>query len=96
MRKGDTVFCVNQSGMIGDNVVQGILTHNGTVTGYDFFGDDERFCYEVRMPVDEDKDVEIFNPRLFDIEDVFMTRREAIKRYFVRAIAGDRMIKRAS
>lgn len=96
MRKGDTVFCVNQSGMLGGKIVKGIITQAGTVTGYNSSDPHGHPCYEVRMPVDEDKNVEMFNPRLFDVEDVFTTHREATKCYFVRAIAGDRMIKHAS
>lgn len=95
LAKGDTVFCVNQAGMIGGNVVKGILIRNETVTGYEYSDIDGHSCYEVRMPSDEDKDVEIFNPRLFRVEDVFTTHDEAIKQYFVKALAGNRMIQHA-
>lgn len=96
MREGDTVFCVNQSGMVGDNIVKGILTHNGTKLGYAYSDSHGYPCYLVRMPSsDEDKDVTMFNPRLFRIEDVFTTHDEATKHYFIKALAGDRMIKHA-
>lgn len=90
MKKGDTVYGINQSGMTGGGgIVKGILTKDDLVTGYTLNGDKGYPCHELYVgPKDRTKSVSIFDHRLFDADQVFATFEEANKFYFAKKLAG--------
>lgn len=94
MKKGDTVYGVNQSGMVGKGVVKGILDSDELVTGYSHADPEGEPCYQVYVGAENgQKLTSIFTTRLFSIGDVFPTYKEAHQRYFFKKLSGDRMIK---
>jgi len=88
MKKGDIVFGINQSGMVGGGIMKGMLER--TLMGYtDYSGEEGRRCYELYMgPEDRTKSTSIFDFRLFEIKQVFATFEEANKFYFAEKLAG--------
>lgn len=89
MKKGDTVYGVNQPGMTRDpdskHIVKGILVTEKHVIGYS-----ERFpkgepCYTVDVSR-PDKTPSVFDNRLFAITNVFTTEYEAERRYFQKTL----------
>lgn len=94
MKKGDTVYGVNQSGMIGKGVIKGILDSDELLTGYSHDSPKGKPCYQVYVgPKDRNKSTSIFDTRLFSVGDVFPTYEEAHQRYFFQKLSGNRMIK---
>ena len=89
MKFGDTVYGINQSGMVGEDIIKGILNRTN-IAGYYNNSDKSRICHELYVgPEDKSKSDSIFDYRLFEIEEVFATHEEAKKRYFVKTLAGD-------
>ena len=96
MRKGDTLYGVNQSGMIGEGVVKGIL-HRTNINGYYFDSDVPQPCHELYTgPKDRSKSDSIFDYRLFNITHVFTSHEEANKCYFLQVLSGNKNIKGVS
>jgi len=94
MKKGDTVYGVNQSGMVGKGVVKGILNSDELVTGYSHDLPEGEPCYEVYVGTKNGyKSTSIFDTRLFSVKDLFPTYEEAHQRYFFKKLSGNRMIK---
>lgn len=89
MKKGDMVFGINQSGMVGGGIVEGVLNKDDLVIGYLPCTDETHPCYELYMgPKDRTKSTSIFDYRLFEVEQVFATYDEANKFYFAEKLAG--------
>ncbi len=94
MKKGDTVYGVNQSGMSGKGVVKGILDCDELVTGYSHADPEGEPCYQLYVgPKDRSESTSMFDTRLFSVGDVFPTYEEAHQRYFLKKLSGNRMIK---
>ena len=89
MKIGDTVYGINQPGMVGEGVVIGTV-HRINVAGFSYASEESHLCHELYTgPEDRSKSNSIFDYRLFNIEDVYEIHEEAKKRYFVMALTGD-------
>lgn len=89
MKKGDTVYGVNQPGMTRQpgrkHIVEGILVAGKQVTGYSEEHPEGEPCYTVNVSR-PDKTPSIFDNRLFAITDLFATEYEAERRYFQKTL----------
>lgn len=90
MKRGDIVYGINQSGMVGGSgVVEGVFNKDDLVTGYMEGTDETHPCYELYMgPKNRNESTSIFDYRLFEVEQVFATFEEANKFYFAEKLAG--------
>ena len=89
MKKGDTVYGVNQPGMTRQpgrkHIVKGIVATGNKVTGYSHEQPDGEPCYMVNVR-HSGETPSMFDNRLFSITDVFVTVYEAERRYFQKTL----------
>ena len=92
MKKGDTVYGVNQPGMTKQpgrkHIVKGILVAGNLVIGYSEEHPDGALCYTVNVSRPGEPPA-IYDNRLFSITDVFATEYEAERRYFQKTLEGE-------